>query len=78
MFLRVRAPGTVIYSNLARLLGRPAARYDHRPSIKTARTPTDKSVWGIYTICYKKKPQKIIKTVVKVVKSIFKTYLLDV
>ena len=28
-------------------LGRTLAGDDHRPSIKTARTPTDKSVWGI-------------------------------
>ena len=34
------------YSNLARVLGSPVAGQEHRPSTKTARTPTDKSVWG--------------------------------
>ena len=34
------------YNEFASPLVRPAASADHRPSIKTARTPTDKSVWG--------------------------------
>ena len=36
-----------IYINLAKSLGSTVAGDQHRPSNKTARTPTDKPVWGI-------------------------------
>ena len=48
VFLKVRAPETAIYSNLANLLGSAVASQDHRPSIKTARTPTVKLFGEIY------------------------------
>ena len=54
VFLKVRAPGTAIYDNLAKALGLSGASDNHRPSIKTARTPTAESCLGnnaMYVAC---------------------------
>ncbi len=40
VFLKVGAPGTVIYSNLEESLGSAVASDNHQPSTKTATTPT--------------------------------------
>ena len=46
VFLKVRAPGTAIYDNLAKSLGRDGSSDNHRPTTKTARTPTADSCLG--------------------------------
>ena len=62
-----------IYSNLEEPLARPAARNSNRPSIKTARTPTDKSAWGMIldndNIMVLEMLSKMVTKMVKMVKS---------
>ena len=46
VFLKVRAPGAVICSNLESSLAHPVAAQDHRPSTNTARTPSMLALFG--------------------------------